>query len=193
MDPVAPPGAPAARLLGVPVPEAAPPASLLGFYWHFARQARALFAALFVAGLAVALLDLAIPLFIGAVIGLLEAHGPQALWAQAGGTLLAMAALLLIGRPLAILCQNLVTQQGIIPGVTSMIRWQSHWHVVRQGLPFFQEDFARRCARAWCSRSTPSGTSWSMAPARCWRWPPPMRGWRCRSCAGSCCTRRCCG
>jgi ATP-binding cassette subfamily B multidrug efflux pump len=146
MDPVAPPGAPAARLLGVPVPEAPPPPSLLGFYWHFARQARALFVALFAAGLAVALLDLMIPLFIGRVIGLLETAGPEAIWAEAGGTLLVMAAVLMIGRPIAILCQNLVTQQGIIPGVTSMIRWQSHWHVVRQGLPFFQEDFAGRIA-----------------------------------------------
>jgi ATP-binding cassette, subfamily B, multidrug efflux pump len=146
MNPVAPPGAPAARLFGVPVPEAPPPPSLLGFYWHFARQARALFVALFAAGLAVALLDLMIPLFIGRVIGLLETNGPEAIWAEAGTTLLVMAAVLMIGRPIAILCQNLVTQQGIIPGVTSMIRWQSHWHVVRQGLPFFQEDFAGRIA-----------------------------------------------
>jgi ATP-binding cassette subfamily B multidrug efflux pump len=94
----------------------------------------------------VALLDLMIPVFIGRTIGLLEAHGPDRIWAEAGGTLAAMAAVLLIGRPVAILTQNLVTQQGIIPGVTSMIRWQSHWHVVRQGLPFFQEDFAGRIA-----------------------------------------------
>jgi ATP-binding cassette subfamily B multidrug efflux pump len=146
MDPVAPPGAPAARVLGVPVPEAPPPRSLLGFYWHFARQARALFFALFAAGLAVALLDLLIPVFIGQVIGLLEEHGPDRIFAEAGGTLATMAGLLLLGRPVAILCQNLVTQQGIIPGVTSMIRWQSHFHVVRQGLPFFQEDFAGRIA-----------------------------------------------
>ncbi len=146
MQPVAAPGDPAARVLGVPVPESPPPKSLLGFYWHFARQARALFAALFVAGLAVALLDLLIPLFIGQVVGLLERHGPERIWPEAGGTLAVMAAVLLICRPVAILAQNLVTQQGIVPGVTSMIRWQSHWHVVRQGLPFFQEDFAGRIA-----------------------------------------------
>ncbi len=146
MDPVAPPGTAAARFLGVPVPEDPPPRSLAGFYWHFARQARALFGALFAAGLVVALLDLLIPVFIGRIIGILEAHGPERLWAEAGWTLAGMAAVLLVCRPLAILMQNLVTQQGIIPGVTSLIRWQSHWHVVRQGLPFFQEDFAGRIA-----------------------------------------------
>jgi ATP-binding cassette subfamily B multidrug efflux pump len=146
MDPIAPPGEPAARALGVGVPDHAPPKTLAGFYWHFARQARALFAALFVAGIAVALLDLLIPLFIGQVIGLLEEHGPGGIWDAAGGTLLGMAFVLLVCRPGAILIQNLVVQQGIVPGVTSTIRWQSHFHVVRQGLPFFQEDFAGRIA-----------------------------------------------
>jgi ATP-binding cassette subfamily B multidrug efflux pump len=146
IDPVAPPGARAGRLLGVPVPEAPPPRRLLGFYWHFARQAWVLFIGLFLAGGVVALLDLMIPIFIGRVIGLLEAHGPGAIWAQAGGTLAGMAAILLLARPAAILVQNLVTQQAIIPGVTAMIRWQAHWHVVRQGWSFFQEDFAGRIA-----------------------------------------------
>ncbi len=146
MEPVAPPGDSAARLLGVAVPDGPPPRSLIGFYLYFARQARALFGALFVAGMLVALLDLLIPLFIGRVVGLLELHGPERIWPEAGWTLAGMAAVLLICRPAAILAQNLVTQQGIIPGVTSMIRWQSHWHVVRQGLPFFQEDFAGRIA-----------------------------------------------
>ncbi len=146
VDPVAPPGEPASRLLGAPVPADPPPRSLLGFYWHFVRQARGLFAALFVAGLAVALIDLLIPVFIGRVVALLAAHGPEGVWAQAGGALLLMAAVLLIGRPLAILAQNLITQQGINPAVTSLIRWQSHWHVIRQGWAFFQEDFAGRIA-----------------------------------------------
>ncbi len=133
-------------MLGVAVPHHAPPRNLLGFYWHFARQAWVLFAALFLAGGAVALLDLLIPVFIGRVVGLLEAHGPGGIWAEAGGALAVMAAVMLLGRPAAILMQNLVTQQAIIPGVTAMIRWQSHWHVVRQGWAFFQEDFAGRIA-----------------------------------------------
>ncbi|NKE44193.1 ABC transporter ATP-binding protein [Roseomonas frigidaquae] len=146
VDPVAAPGRPASRWFGLPVPETPPPASLPGFYWHFARQARALFGLLFATGLTVALLDLLIPIFIGRVVGLLEQHGPQRIWADAGWTLAGMAAVLLLARPAAILMQNLVTQQAIIPAVTSLIRWQSHWQVVRQGWAFFQEDFAGRIA-----------------------------------------------
>ena len=49
-----------------------PPSGLLAFYWHFIRQTRGLYAAMFVTGLAVALIDTAIPVFIGRLVGLME-------------------------------------------------------------------------------------------------------------------------
>ncbi|WBV42286.1 ABC transporter ATP-binding protein [Pseudoroseomonas cervicalis] len=146
IDPVAPPGQKATRPFGVAVPEAAPPKGLWGFYWHFLRQGRALFAMLFMAGLTVALLDALIPVFIGRVAGLLADHAPGTLFAEAWPSLLGMALVLLLARPGAILLQNLISQQAINSGFTSLIRWQSHWLVSRQGLPFFQEDFAGRIA-----------------------------------------------
>jgi ATP-binding cassette subfamily B multidrug efflux pump len=53
-----------------PPPPLASPRSLLYFYWHYARQARGLIAALFVTGFAVAWLDTRVPLFIGRIVGL---------------------------------------------------------------------------------------------------------------------------
>ncbi|WP_426959065.1 ABC transporter ATP-binding protein [Muricoccus radiodurans] len=146
VDPVAAPGERASRLLGAPVPEEAPPRRLLGFYLHFIRQARASFALLFAAGLAVALLDTLIPVFIGRVVSLIERVPPGEIWATAGASLAGMAAVLLVGRPLAILGQNLIANQAIQPSFTSLIRWQAHRGVVRQGWAFFQEDFAGRIA-----------------------------------------------
>jgi ATP-binding cassette subfamily B multidrug efflux pump len=52
----------------------------------------------------------------------------------------------LFGRPLALLADSLVRNNAVLPGVTSLIRWQSHWHVVRQSWPFLQNDFAGRIA-----------------------------------------------
>ena len=146
VDPVAPPGATASRLFGSEVPAAPPPAGLIPFYWYFIRQAKALFVLLFLLGMTVAVLDALIPIFIGTVISLLNSHGPDRILAEAWPQLLGMAAVLLVGRPLAITAQNLVAQQGIGANVTSLIRWQSHFHVVRQGWTFFQEDFAGRIA-----------------------------------------------
>src|SRR6478752_6538596 len=55
------------------------PAGLAAFYWHYARQARRLVAALFVAGFIVAILDTTIPVFIGRVVTLVSAQEPGSL------------------------------------------------------------------------------------------------------------------
>ncbi len=127
-------------------PEAPPPRGLAAFYWHYARQARGLVAALFLAGLVVAMLDTTIPLFIGRVVSLVSTHAPGALLREAWPQLLGMALVLLIARPAALVMQSLITNQALAPGLSNLIRWQSHWHVVRQSWTFFQNDFAGRIA-----------------------------------------------
>ena len=123
-----------------------PPPGLLPFYGHFVRQARGLFAAMFVTGLAVALIDLLIPVFIGKLVGLMAAEDRAAAFAAEGPLLAAIAATVLVGRPLAFAIDSLVRNNAVIPGVTTLIRWQSHWHVIRQPWSFFQNDFAGRIA-----------------------------------------------
>ena len=125
---------------------AAPPPGLLAFFWHFVRQTRGLFAAMFATGLVVALIDTLIPVFIGRLVALMEASDRAAALHEAMPKLIAMALLVLVGRPLALLADSLVRNNAVVPGVTSLIRWQSHWHVVRQSWPFFQNDFAGRIA-----------------------------------------------
>ncbi len=136
----------ASTLRPTAVPTSAPPPGLLAFYWHFVRQTRALYATLFVTGLGVALIDTVIPLFIGRLVRLMEAPDRVAALAGAMPMLLGMSALVLFGRPLVLLADSLVRNNIVVPGVTSLIRWQSHWHVVRQSWPFFQNDFAGRIA-----------------------------------------------
>jgi ATP-binding cassette subfamily B multidrug efflux pump len=127
-------------------PEAAPPARLGAFYWHYARQAKGLVIALFVVGFTVAAVDATIPAFIGRVVNLLTNTTPSQLFAEHWHQLLFMAAMLLLVRPSVVFLQNLITNQAIAPGMTNVIRWQSHWHVVRQSWTFFQNDFAGRIA-----------------------------------------------
>src|SRR5436305_6011310 len=125
---------------------AAPPAGLAAFYWHFARQAKPLFAALFVTGFCVALLDTLVPIFIGRIITLVTSANPRTLFADHWHMLLGMALLLLFVRPAAFAAQNLFANQAIAANVSNRIRWQNHWHVVRQSWAFFQNDFAGRIA-----------------------------------------------
>ncbi len=127
-------------------PGSAPPAGLLAFYWHYVRQTKGLFLAMFATGLGVALIDTVIPVFIGHLVRLMEATEREAALRANLPLLLGMGALVLLGRPLALLVDSLVRSNAVVPGVTSLIRWQSHWHVVRQSWPFFQNDFAGRIA-----------------------------------------------
>ncbi len=125
---------------------AQPPEGLMRFYWHFIRQAKPLFAALFVAGLTVSVLDAAVPWFIGKLVRAITTT-PRDLFLDRNRTLLiAMVGVVLFARPAAIACQNLVSNVGIVASVTNLVRWQSHRHVVRQSWPFFQNDFAGRIA-----------------------------------------------
>ncbi len=126
--------------------DTAPPSAFGAFYWHHARQIRRLIVALFAAGFVVAVLDTTIPVFFGRVVTLLSRPAALAHWALVWPQLLGMALVLLVARPMAMLLQNLITNQAIIPGFSNLIRWQSHWHVVRQSWSFFQNDFAGRIA-----------------------------------------------
>ena len=125
---------------------AQPPQGLLPFYWHFVRQARPLFLALFGAGLCVAVLDASVPWFIGSLVRAITTTPRDEFFARHGHFLAGMAIVILLVRPLAIALQNLISNTGIVVNVTNMVRWQSHRHVVRQSWPFFQNDFAGRIA-----------------------------------------------
>ncbi|MGB5082189.1 MAG: ABC transporter ATP-binding protein [Burkholderiales bacterium] len=124
----------------------APPQGLVAFYWHFVSQTKGWYVAMFAASLAVALLDTVIPLFIGKLVSMMETTDRKAALAQQWPMLAGMIGLVLIIRPIAILADMAIRQQALIPGVTTMIRWQAHWHVIRQSWPFFQNDFAGRIA-----------------------------------------------
>ena len=121
-----------------------PPERLLPFYWHYARQAKGLFIALFVIELFIALLDTAVPYFIGKVVTLVTKVPPDRFLADTWPWLVGMALIMLVARPAVTLARYLVVNQALAGPFSNLIRWQSHWHVVRQSWAFFQNDFAGR-------------------------------------------------
>lgn len=123
-----------------------PPASLAAFYWHYVRQTKLWYGAMVVSVLAVALMDMMIPVMIGRLTELVQAVDRAAALTAQWPQFLGMAALLLFLRPLVQMTDVAIRQLVLLPGATSLVRWQSHWHVVRQSWPFFQNDFAGRIA-----------------------------------------------
>ncbi|MDI1285743.1 MAG: ABC transporter ATP-binding protein [Reyranella sp.] len=123
-------------------PDAPPPAGLVGFYMYFLRQVRGLVILLLVTGFVVAILDSSVPAFIGWIISLVSRGTPEEALIDAWPQLLGIAMVILVLRPASLLLQNFVTNQAMAPGLGNLVRWQSHWHLVRQNWTFFQNGLA---------------------------------------------------
>ena len=126
--------------------ESMPPASLFGYYGRYCRQVWPFLVALMAIGLVVSLIEVSILRFVGALVDTLRSTSPEKLLREHGGEFLAMGLLILVGRPLANFAHDLLTQQAIAPGMTNLIRWQTHRYVLRQSLTYFANDFAGRIA-----------------------------------------------
>ena len=82
------------------LPERAePPGGLMAFYWHFARQAKGLFAALIVVELFIALLDTAVPWFMGKVVTFVTKVTAERFLEETWPWLVGMAVIMLVARP----------------------------------------------------------------------------------------------
>lgn len=146
-------------------PAALPPARLAAFYAHHLRQAWRPFAVLLLLGLIVALIEVGLFAYIGRIVDTAQANTPEALFARYRWEWLGMAAVALLVRPLFNSLHDLVLRQAVEPGLTSRIRWQSHRHVLRQSLSFFQAEFAGRIAnRVMQTGSAHSSTSLQLIP-----------------------------
>lgn len=125
---------------------ATPPPRLMTFYWHFIRQTPVPYAAMVITSLCVAMADMSIPVFIGKLVALMAAPDRAAALASHASTLSAMVLVVLVVRPLLQFADIAIRHNALMPGATTLVRWQSHWHVIRQSWPFFQTDFAGRIA-----------------------------------------------
>ena len=127
--------------------ESMPPTSLLGFYWRYCKQVRSYLGCLLAIGLIVALIDASILRFVGALVDMLRATTPERALHDYGATFLWMGLVILFARPLANLAHDLLTQQTLAPGMTNLIRWQTHHFVLRQSLNYFANDWAISCRK----------------------------------------------
>ncbi|HVL24835.1 MAG TPA: ABC transporter ATP-binding protein [Thermomicrobiales bacterium] len=120
-----------------------PPAGTRAFFGYFLQQFRGGLIARFVLVAAGSLADAMLPIFVGWTIGMLSTTAPGQLLAEHGATLALMLAVVLL-RPVFFVADALVRNHAITPNLVDLVRWQSHWHVIRQSWTYFQNDFAGR-------------------------------------------------
>lgn len=122
-----------------------PPSDLYAFYFYFLRQIWPIVSVACLISAISAFTDAIIPVFVGWIVDLFTKTTPETVWADGKWMFFGIVALL-IARPFLAFAQMLVSHHAQFPGFTNLIRWQSHNHVARQSLHFFQSDFAGRIA-----------------------------------------------
>ena len=138
-----------------PIEREMPPRSVWRFYLHYLRPLWPILLATLIAGLLLALVEVAMFDFLGRIVDMLaEQPGPE-FFRRHAGELVWMAAITLVARPIFTGLHNLLVNQAIVPGLSNRSRWLMHNYVVRQSLAFFHNDFAGRIA----NRVMQTGTS----------------------------------
>lgn len=132
-----------------------PPRTIWRFYVHYLRPIWPILLATLVAGLLLAIVEVAMFDFLGRIIDMVTEQPGEDFFLRHANALLWMAGITLLARPLLVALHNLLVNQAVIPGLSNRTRWLTHNYVVRQSLTFFQNDFAGRIA----NRVMQTGTS----------------------------------
>ncbi|MEA9752611.1 ABC transporter ATP-binding protein [Xanthomonas campestris pv. raphani] len=138
-----------------PIEREMPPRSVWRFYLHYLLPLWPILLATLIAGLLLALVEVAMFDFLGRIVDMLaEQPGPE-FFRRHASELAWMAMITLVARPFFTGLHNLLVNQAIVPGLSNRSRWLMHNYVVRQSLAFFHNDFAGRIA----NRVMQTGTS----------------------------------
>ncbi len=122
-----------------------PPMGLKKFYKYFLEQIWPLITVACIVSAIGAFIDAMLPVTIGWLVDLFSKTSTDTVW-QDGKPIFLIILAIVIVRPLIGYLELLISLHAQFPGFTNLIRWQSHHHVSRQSLHFFQSDFAGRIA-----------------------------------------------
>ncbi len=132
-----------------PFPDArhgVPPKGLRAFVWHYVRDAAPWLAAMSVFTALIAVGEVALFGFLGGIVDWLATSEREAFFEREGGRLALMAAVLLVGLPMATLAQALIVYQGLMGNLPMSARWRMHRQMLGQSMGFFGNEFAGRVA-----------------------------------------------
>ena len=132
-----------------PFPDASPaqpPASLYAFCRHFTRGAERWLLLMAATTAAIALAEVALYAYVGALVDRMTALGVAGFLAAEGPRLAWMGVLVLFGLPLLVWLNSAVQHQTLLGNFPMRIRWNVHRYLLRQSMGYFQDEFAGRIA-----------------------------------------------
>ncbi|MCB1492767.1 MAG: ABC transporter ATP-binding protein, partial [Rhodobiaceae bacterium] len=123
-----------------------PPASLIGFLWHYTKPFTWLVLAGGMVNVSVAILEVSLFSMVGHVVDWLSGSDRATFFQDHRNALIGMGVLVLLVIPLLKFTYEAVFHQGLLGNFAMRTRWQAHRYLLRQSLRFFQDDFAGRVA-----------------------------------------------
>jgi ATP-binding cassette subfamily B multidrug efflux pump len=126
---------------------AGPPRSMGAFLGWFVRRAWPLLVSISLLGATLALAEVSVFWFMGALIDWLTHSRPQTFFAQHGATLAWIAVAYVLVLPAVQFGWQLCFNQALFGNFPMLARWRMHTYLLRQSLAFFQNDMAGRLAQ----------------------------------------------
>lgn len=123
-----------------------PPATLFAFCRHYTRGAGPYLIASAVLMAVIALIEVWMFGFLGNIVDWLSVQDRATFLDREGVHLAWMAALVLVGLPLAVVLHSLVLHQTLMGNYPMRIRWLVHRYLLGQSMDFYQDEFAGRIA-----------------------------------------------
>ncbi len=123
-----------------------PPRNLAAFMLDYSRPFRRVFAVAAFLSVVIALLEVGLIFYMGRVVDMLAATGPDRVWQLYGTELLLAAGFILIVWPALNLVGVALLNNAILPNYGTLYRWRAHRQVLRQSVGWFENDLAGRIA-----------------------------------------------
>ncbi len=127
-------------------PPQMPPSGLWRFILHFSQGAKGYMLAMAACSALIAVAEVVLFGYLGQLVDRLAGADRASFWADEGGRLLLMGAILVIGLPLLQVLFSLIMHQTLMGNMPQRIRWQAHRYLLRQSMSYFQDEFAGRIA-----------------------------------------------
>ena len=132
-----------------PYPQAGagqPPEQFLAFCWHYSKDAAPWLLLMSVLTALISVGEVFLFAFLGDIVNWLSTSDRQDFLAKEGVRLFWMAALVLVGLPVIVWIQSMLTHQTLLGNYPMIARWQMHRHLLGQSMSFFSDEFAGRVA-----------------------------------------------
>ncbi|WP_423205976.1 ABC transporter ATP-binding protein (plasmid) [Paracoccus yeei] len=123
-----------------------PPRGLWRFMLHFTQGAHGYMLAMAACSALIAVAEVVLFGYLGDLVDRMSGADRVGFWADEGGRLILMGAILMIGLPLLQTLFSLLMHQTLMGNLPQRIRWQAHRYLLRQSMSYFQDEFAGRIA-----------------------------------------------